>query len=75
MKAKTIALIGFINSGKSSFLNCLAHGLVSSVSLQRETLQPCLYQFEKNSDIANIKIVSEKLDSIHCENEKNRKYR
>ena len=41
----TIFLIGEISSGKSSFLNALAGGIVSCVSLLRETINPEIYEF------------------------------
>jgi GTPase Era involved in 16S rRNA processing len=68
MTSKTIALVGEINSGKSSFLNSFACGFISSVSLQVETFQLLLYKFAKGVDIANINKISNDLHKIHEDN-------
>lgn len=71
MTTKTIALVGEISSGKSSFLNSLAIGFVSSVSLQRETFQPLWYQFSKENNM-DLRILFKKIDEQHAQNEKDR---
>ena len=66
---KTIALIGEINSGKSSLLNALAAGFVSCVSLQRETFEPLAYRFSHTKGEPKIiRQISEQIDIIHNQN-------
>lgn len=67
----TIALIGDVSSGKSSFLNSLGIGFISSVSLQRETSQPLWYRFSKEHNV-DVRSFADMVDQIHIENEKNR---
>ena len=68
MTAKTIALIGEVSSSKSSFLNALTGGFISSVSLQRETFQPLSYKFNKTTDRKNIIAATSELSEIHKQN-------
>lgn len=68
---KTIALVGEVSSGKSSFLNSFAIGFVSSVSLQRETFQPLWYQFSKENNM-DLKSLTETINECHVQNEKDR---
>ena len=68
MTAKTIALIGEVSSSKSSFLNNLAGGFVSSVSLQRETFQPRLYELNKKNHRGYLTRAMSQLSHIHTEN-------
>lgn len=46
---KTILVVGEISAGKSSFINALAGGFVSCVSLLRETFQATKYSFRKST--------------------------
>jgi predicted GTPase len=45
-----IGLVGRVSSGKSSFVNALAGGVISNTSLLRETLRPLYYQFGQGSE-------------------------
>jgi GTPase Era involved in 16S rRNA processing len=68
----TIFVVGEVSSGKSSFVNAIAGGFISTVSLQRETMNPQYYQFSKNGNEDNIKKISDKLEKIHNSNEETR---
>jgi hypothetical protein len=59
-------------AGKSSFLNALAGGVVSTTSLRRETFNPIWYQFSPQGSEANLRYVSEELERVHQQNEANR---
>ena len=72
MTSKTIITVGEVSSGKSSFLNALAGGFISCVSLQRETFSPLWYQFSSNGTQENLMKITTKLEEIHKENENNR---
>ena len=65
----TIFITGEVNSGKSSLLNALSGGLVSNASLQRETFNPIEYQYSQQGTEANLRAVSEQLESVHEQNE------
>lgn len=67
-----IFLIGEVSSGKSSFLNAMASGFVSCVSLQRETFGPSEYNFRSTATEDDMKQVTNSLEDIHKDNEKQR---
>ena len=68
----TIFLVGEISSGKSSFLNSLAGGIISSTSVQRETFNPLNYIFSTKGSNKNILSLTKQLDEDHTKNEKSR---
>lgn len=68
-----IFLVGEVSSGKSSFLNALAGGIISNSSLQRETTNIQEYQFDENAHEDNISIISTTLEQQHYKNEAIRK--
>lgn len=69
MTTNTIALIGDVSVGKSSFLNSLGVGFISSVSLQKETSRPLWYRFSKEHNV-DIKTFADVVDQMHTENER-----
>ncbi len=68
----TIFVVGELSSGKSSFLNALASGFVSSVSLQRETFTPIYYKFRKNVSETNLDNITISMEQIHEQNQSQR---
>jgi GTPase SAR1 family protein len=64
-----VLLAGESNSGKSSFLNAFAGNYISNSSIQRETLQPSLYNFSNNGTLATVVAVQGKLEAIHADNQ------
>ncbi len=64
-----IFLIGEISSGKSSFLNAIASGFVSSVSLQRETFSPLYYEFCETANESNLDTLTNSLADMHTKNQ------
>ena len=74
METKNIYLVSsLVSSGKSSFLNALANGLVSCVSLQTETLDLIKFSMTKNGTYENLLKIKDKLKELHENNENNRK--
>ena len=67
--ALNIGLIGEYSSGKSSLLNAMAGGFVSTNSLLRETIQTEAYEFSKGS----LKGIAKNLDKRHSYNRNKRK--
>ena len=69
MELLSIFLVGEISSGKSSFLNALAGGVVSCASLQRETIHPEIYVFSPNVDYKHpFQYLATVLDDKHRQN-------
>jgi DNA polymerase elongation subunit (family B) len=68
----TIALIGEVSSGKSSFLNSLIGYPQSSTSLQRETFQPISYRCNGKFNVKELLKNSLILDEIHDDNRNKR---
>lgn len=67
-----IFVVGEISSGKSSFLNALASGFISCVSLQRETFSPLHYEFRKSATEDDLNKITNTLQQIHTNNQKQR---
>jgi GTPase SAR1 family protein len=65
-----IFLVGEVSSGKSSLVNSLAGGYVSNSSLQRETINPEVYNFGFDTKQAypSLKKIAEVLEKKHIEN-------
>lgn len=61
----TIFIVGEVSSGKSSFINGLAAGFISNVSLQRETFYPLGYIFSPKGNYQNVTNLSKSLVKIH----------
>jgi predicted GTPase len=68
----TIFITGEVNAGKSSFLNALSGGIVSNVSLQRETFIPIWYQYSNTGTEDNLQRVSMGLESVSKQNQSSR---
>lgn len=64
-----IFLVGEVSSGKSSFLNALASGFISCVSLQRETFEPSYYNFRETGTEDSLNKISKSLEEIHKDNQ------
>lgn len=69
MQPLSIFLVGEVSSGKSSFLNALAGGIVSSPSFQRETFNPEHYVFSSTGSKNQIKLLSDTIEARHKENQ------
>ncbi len=67
-----IFLVGEVSSGKSSFLNSLASGFVSCVSLQRETFAPLHYEFRKKGTEEDLNKITISMEEMHSNNQKQR---
>lgn len=66
-----IFLIGEVSSGKSSLLNAIAGGIISNASIQRETIDPEIYKFDKiDKSFQSFKKISILLESKHVNNKK-----
>lgn len=72
MENTIIFLTGEVSTGKSSFLNSLAGGIISNTSIQRETFQPEEYIFSNEGDDRNITVLTNQLKDLHEENEQKR---
>jgi len=66
-----IFLIGEVSSGKSSLLNALAGGIISNASMQRETINPEIYEFDViDKAYPSFKKMATILESKHVTNKK-----
>lgn len=64
-----ICLIGPISCGKSSFVNGIAGGIISSANIQRETIKPRIYHFKKRfNHRIYLNKITDGLEDIHKEN-------
>lgn len=73
-----IFLVGQVSSGKSSFVNALCNGIVSSTSIQRETFCPQYFSLSNDSDktknsFETIIETTKNLEKKHKVNQKLRK--
>lgn len=68
----TVFLCGEVSSGKSSLLNAIAGGFISSVSLQRETFNPQVFHFSQKGLEKNLVNITNSLSEISAENKNHR---
>lgn len=68
----TIFLVGEVSSGKSSTLNALAGGMISSTSLQRETFSPEIYHFSNSGSEDTVRKLADQIEASYKDNEHKR---
>lgn len=65
-------VVGQVSTGKSSFINGLVGGMISSTSLNRETFKPTMYMCSHSGTFKNICEITK---SVHIRKEENAKMR